>query len=218
MVADKVVITKSKLDTLANAINTKGQVKNPTQLTIDGMTQFINTNMGTVSGNVTISTNGTHNVSWKENAIVNIPSKTKTWEYTVNAADRDSHENTITLVLNDDWIKANYNNDSLVITFRPKSAIVNGTYGTNNIISVICTNKSIVAAGENFIYGFMLMVDQVGSTNQTFNAIYNSCIETSINTGHIQATEGGDLKLFVTSTDNQYMPPTGTYEIVASIK
>lgn len=69
----KVVVTKSKLDSLATSISTKSGISAP--MTIDQMTSAVDSISGggiTPTGTIQITTNGTHNVATYASAEVNV--------------------------------------------------------------------------------------------------------------------------------------------------
>ena len=71
----KVVVTKSKLDSLATSISTKSGISTP--MTIDQMTSAVDSISGggiTPTGTIQITTNGTHNVATYASAEVNVSS------------------------------------------------------------------------------------------------------------------------------------------------
>ena len=71
----KVVVTKSKLDSLATSISTKSGISTP--MTIDQMTSAVDSISGggiTPMGTIQITTNGTHNVATYASAEVNVSS------------------------------------------------------------------------------------------------------------------------------------------------
>ena len=82
----KVLVTKEKLDSLAESVAAKSGV--PLTMTIDGMTAALD-QMRMPAGDVNITDNGTVDVTDYEHAIVNVPKATKTLTVKSNVNNND---------------------------------------------------------------------------------------------------------------------------------
>lgn len=80
----KVVVNKQKIDILANAISAKSG--EPLTMTLDEMVEAVD-GIEAPSGSIDIDTNGTHNVTAYNTAVVNVPSQDNTFVITLSWDD-----------------------------------------------------------------------------------------------------------------------------------
>lgn len=161
----------------------------------------------TPSGSVTITENGTYDVTDKASAVVALPYTYKRWVYTNPSLISDTQ--TITL-LTDSWLAANYNSNSLevmVTAVNPPQADDTATiyFGTTLARNVtLGTGKSI-----------MQIITRVGGSAGSYSTSAAALQGISPTTrGMLRLNSSGELMLRV---DSSCQFAAGDYEIVARL-
>jgi hypothetical protein len=100
------------------------------------------------SGSLSITANGTYNVTDKASAVVNVPigsQNSKAW--TLTLASDTARGESVTIVNEDSWLLAHKNDSSLVITLVPLQAITPAAY---RILAYIHTMTKIDSTSNRY--------------------------------------------------------------------
>lgn len=161
----------------------------------------------TPSGSVTITENGTYDVTDKASAVVELPYVYKRWVYTNSSLISDTQ--TITL-LTDSWLAQHYDSaklDVMVTALNPPQADDTG----NVYYSTTRARNATLGAGKSI----MQIITRVGGSGGSYSASAAALQGKSPTTrGMLRLDSSGNLMLRV---DSQCKFAAGDYEIVARL-
>lgn len=165
------------------------------------------------SGTKTLETTGKY---CEGNVVVEAsaqPTNFKQWTYISTGNNEET--NIATLVpAGDEWIKAHYADENLVICVKPKFKCAPGA-GLRSVITLVGSNWALCSSGGHDYYGmYTRYINDDGGVNAYTRTIRLADASTKGNIGDIGVTATG--KIFINMTSGtQYMLQAGEWSITA---